>query len=254
MNPKPSSNLTGADLDRLVSEANQLAHGHGQPPLSLAGKNPVEAAIAFGQASNFERPHAFHVAALSLSIFDQLVDLRGPLAADPSQLWTKPRSRVLLHLAALLHDVGCAVSYAGHHKHSHAMISASRLPGLSRQELALVAVVARYHRKSPPKLRHEMYAALAAPERELVRHLAGILRVGDALDRAHTQCVTSASVSLAASALVITAHAPTEPTENLEACLAKGRMLESVLGVELAVRWRPNRRSASGARPSQQSF
>jgi len=237
MNKNAHAHLADPDLDRLLLQADSLSRGEGPSTHNLDPADPIAAAWSLGLAAKFEQPHAQHVTALTLSIFDQLVDLRGPLANEPPRPWARPRSRLILQLAATLHDIGCSVSYAKHHKHSHAMISASRLPGLSRDELQLVAVIARYHRKSAPKLRHEMYAALSSLDRQLVRTLASILRVGDALDRAHTQCVKAVSVSFAASALVLTAHAENEPHENLRACISKGRMLETIFGVELSVRW-----------------
>lgn len=247
MDHRSPTDLAPTDLDQLVSQADHLALGDGPASIVADTADPIAAAWAFGTSTwaGFDRPHALRVSTLTLSIFDQLVQLRPPDLDRSPALWTRPRSRLLLHLAAILHDVGCAISYTKHHKHSYAMIASSRLSGLARQELEVVSVVARYHRRSEPKESHAMYAALSGPERELVRALASILRVGDALDRAHTQCVTSVVVSAPASGpglssnLLLTAHADIEPRENIDACLSKGRMLGSVFGVVLSARWNP---------------
>jgi exopolyphosphatase / guanosine-5'-triphosphate,3'-diphosphate pyrophosphatase len=133
------------------------------------------AALEFGRRHGFDEAHALQVAALSLRLFDGLRRLHG----------LGPAQRRLLHAAALLHDVGGAVSLHGHHKHSLELIRRSRLPGLTPRQLAVVANVARYHRKAMPQEGHAPFAALGPVERERVRTLAALLRVADALDRDH---------------------------------------------------------------------
>ena len=60
------------------------------------------------------------------------------------------RDRLLLQVAALLHDVGIYVSLRAHHKHSQYLLAASQIFGLSDEETAIVANIARYHRGAPP--------------------------------------------------------------------------------------------------------
>jgi exopolyphosphatase/guanosine-5'-triphosphate,3'-diphosphate pyrophosphatase len=119
------------------------------------------------------------VARLSLSLFDQLGKVHGMGEAE----------RRLLHAAAVLHDIGDFVSYGRHHKHSLYLIANSSLPGFSPQEMAVVANVARYHRRSAPKPEHEAYAALDGRSRVRVTRLAALLRLADAMDREHAQKV-----------------------------------------------------------------
>ena len=56
------------------------------------------------------------------------------------------RERLLLQAAALLHDIGVYVSLRAHHKHSQYILAASQIFGLSHDETAIVANIARYHR------------------------------------------------------------------------------------------------------------
>ena len=55
--------------------------------------------------------------------------------------------RELLWAAAMLHDIGTAVDYDDHHKHSRYLILNAGLPGFSPRETALIGQMARYHRK-----------------------------------------------------------------------------------------------------------
>ena len=93
--------------------------------------------------------------------------------------------RTLLAAAALLHDVGYSVAHESHHKHSLYLIKHTELTGFSEAERLLIANVARYHRRSPPKDRHPDFAALNTPDRELVWRLGALLRLAEALDRSH---------------------------------------------------------------------
>ena len=59
----------------------------------------------------------------------------------------------------MLHDIGTAVDYDDHHKHSRYLILNAGLPGFSPRETALIGQAARYHRKGRPALRE--FAPLA---------------------------------------------------------------------------------------------
>ena len=58
--------------------------------------------------------------------------------------------RELLWAAAMLHDIGTAVDYDDHHKHSRYLILNAGLPGFTPRETALIGQMARYHRKGNP--------------------------------------------------------------------------------------------------------
>jgi len=141
---------------------------------------------ALGRKYHFESEHAEAVLLLARQLFDQTRELHG----------LGERARVLLEAAALLHDLGVAVNNDGHHKHSQYLIQASDLVGLSDEERQIVALLARYHRKSSPSREHEEFAALRRRERSLVERLTAILRLADALDRQHAGLVRSVVVKI----------------------------------------------------------
>jgi exopolyphosphatase/guanosine-5'-triphosphate,3'-diphosphate pyrophosphatase len=146
----------------------------------------TKAAISFGRRFMFDEAHGLHVARLALSIFDQLKKAHGLRSAD----------RRLLLAASVLHDIGAFVGHKKHHKHSLYLISHSELPGLSEYEMLIVANIARYHRKNIPLERHPDFMLLSEKDRERTTVLSAILRVADALDRAHLQCVKNVSVTM----------------------------------------------------------
>jgi exopolyphosphatase/guanosine-5'-triphosphate,3'-diphosphate pyrophosphatase len=146
----------------------------------------TKAAISLGRRFMFDEAHGLHVARLATALFDQLQDLHGLGKKD----------RRLLMAAAILHDIGTFISRKAHHKHSLYLVSRSELPGLSPNEMLMVANIARYHRKNIPRAKHPDFMRLSEADRERARALAAILRIADALDRAHLQHVESVEVEI----------------------------------------------------------
>ncbi|MGC9221526.1 MAG: HD domain-containing protein [Solirubrobacteraceae bacterium] len=128
-------------------------------------------------------PHTEHVAELALQMHDSLTEaeLVAPLPGERELLWA----------AAMLHDVGMTINYGDHHKHSHYLIVSAELPGYDPRERALIAQIARYHRKGVPKLGE--WARLALPgDEELLARCAMLLRLAEHLERGHDQTVSHA--------------------------------------------------------------
>ncbi|MBL8751912.1 MAG: Ppx/GppA family phosphatase [Planctomycetes bacterium] len=179
---------------------------------------------AMGRRFHIERGHAECVLTLATQLFDQTKDLHG----------LGGRARVLLEAAALLHDVGVAVNNDGHHKHSQYLIQASELVGLTDEERSLVAMLARYHRKSPPLKEHVEFMALRRRERSLVERLAAILRLADALDRQHAGVVAAVSVKIREETVdlrpILASDARTRLTLEAKAVEEKGALFAQLFG------------------------
>lgn len=175
-----------------------------------------------------EPEHSAHVARLALSIFDQTQVLHGLDATH----------REYLEAGALLANVGLFVSHSKHHLHSYYLIrNTERLAGFTDTEIEIIALLARYHRKSAPKPSHAEFAALSSDAQHVVRVLAGILRVAIGLDRSHEGRVRAVRVVRKGRGLVLTAVAVEGADLGLELYAAAERreLLESALGVPLAL-------------------
>jgi exopolyphosphatase/guanosine-5'-triphosphate,3'-diphosphate pyrophosphatase len=137
--------------------------------------------------------HAQHVARLALAIFDQTRALHG----------LTDRERELLEYAAVMHDLGVHISYPRHHRHSYYVIKHGDLRGFDPEEIEVMALVARYHRRGTPKKSHDEYARLPAALRRTVRTLASILRLAESLDRSHAQVVSALELQDQGDALTL---------------------------------------------------
>ncbi|MGI8921200.1 MAG: HD domain-containing protein [Solirubrobacteraceae bacterium] len=131
--------------------------------------------------------HVTHVAELALQMWDALA-ARGLHPGDPVE-------RELLWAASLLHDIGQTVDYDDHHKHSRYLIMNAGLPGYHPREVALIAQIARYHRKGTPAL--GWLEPLAAPgDEQLLTRCAALLRLAEQLERPRDQVVREARIAL----------------------------------------------------------
>jgi exopolyphosphatase/guanosine-5'-triphosphate,3'-diphosphate pyrophosphatase len=124
--------------------------------------------------------HTEHVADLTLGMWDALA-AAGRHDGDPAE-------RDLLWAAAMLHDIGMAVDYDDHHKHSRYLILNAGLMGYSARETAIIAQLARYHRKGAPSMADLAPLARKGDE-DTVRRGAALLRLAEMLERAHDQAV-----------------------------------------------------------------
>jgi exopolyphosphatase/guanosine-5'-triphosphate,3'-diphosphate pyrophosphatase len=156
-------------------------------------RSAAEAALALGRRFAFDEAHAAHVSLLSVKLFEDLAGLHGlPFAA-----------RRILEAAAVLHDVGNAVSFHKHHKHTFYLVANADIPGFSDREREMVAFVARYHRRSTPDKARADLAHLTAAELSSLRKLAAILRLANALDASHQQPVKEVSAALRDGAVML---------------------------------------------------
>jgi exopolyphosphatase/guanosine-5'-triphosphate,3'-diphosphate pyrophosphatase len=198
---------------------------------STEGKKELEvsqtrnAVLALLKKYDVDAKHAQRVTALATSLFDQLKAMHG----------LGKRDRLLLELAALLHEVGTFIGTSGHHRHSLYLISKTPILGLSDTEQQVVANVARYHRKAPPDASHEAYAALGEKDQERVRSLAAILRVADALDHDHKQNVSTVRAKQRGSELKLRVTTRGDVSLDAWSLKDKGDLFENQFGLKPVV-------------------
>jgi exopolyphosphatase/guanosine-5'-triphosphate,3'-diphosphate pyrophosphatase len=125
-----------------------------------------------------QQGHAAHVADLALSLFDGLAPVHGMGMPE----------RRLLHLAALLHDVGIAVSYYNPGAHGFYLLTHTGIDGLTHREMTIVAYLVAFHagEGSPLKRWPEFRAMLEERDVESVHKLGTLLRLCESLDRSES--------------------------------------------------------------------
>ena len=194
----------------------------GQEDRSLS-EGVIHSATAIAQKYLIDLKRERMVAELALRLFDELKPEHG----------LGPRHRLLLHVACLLHEIGGFVSNRSHHKHSQYLIANSEIFGLNREEIAIVAHVARYHRRSGPKPSHLEYMSLPRESRVTVNKLASLLRVADALARGHIRRAGDLHFEREGDDLIICIPGVADLILEDRAIDAKADLFEDVYGMKV---------------------
>src|SRR5690606_21999162 len=105
----------------------------------------------------------------------------------------------------------------------------AELLGFTREEIRMISLIARYHRKAEPNGSHFGYGSLKGSHQQIVLWLAGILRVADALDRQQGQHVRSLRFTAGDSNCTIEVEAGGEVALELWSAARKCGLLERML-------------------------
>ncbi len=169
--------------------------------------------------------HSERVAKLSARIFDALQKEHG----------LKPRHRLLLQVAAQLHEVGKFIGSRGHHKHSQYLISNTAIVGLRKADIQVVAQVARYHRGGAPKSSHLEYMAMPRRQRMVINKLAAMLRIADALYKGHFHPVDEFKIERRRNELSVGVGGEVDMTLPRRALAMKSDLFEDLFGIEVSL-------------------
>ncbi|AFY73893.1 exopolyphosphatase [Synechococcus sp. PCC 7502] len=165
-----------------------IEHGLIADRLQYQGSIRDRSVIKLAQKYNVDLDYGKQVARLALSLFDQT---QGIL-----HKWGE-QERDLLKTAAILHNSGCYISHSSHHKHSYYLIRNGELLGYTEAQIEAIANLARYHRRSEPKKKHETYRKLTNKRyRQFVDEINPLLRLAVALDRRQIGAVKGVKVKI----------------------------------------------------------
>ncbi len=152
-----------------------LTHGLIEDRLHYQSEVRQRSVLKVAQKYQVNLEYSDRVANFALSLFNQTKGSLHDWGAE---------ERELLWAAAILHSCGLYVSHSAHHKHSYYLIRHGELLGFTDVELEVIANLARYHRRSKPKKKHDNYNNLPSKKhRHLVSQLSALLRLAVALDR-----------------------------------------------------------------------
>ncbi|MEZ5318655.1 MAG: Ppx/GppA phosphatase family protein [Vicinamibacterales bacterium] len=186
-------------------------------------RSVIELAERFHAGAN----HGEQIARLALALFDATAARHGL-----GQL-----EREWLEYGARLHDIGHAISYERHHRHSYYLIKNGGLRGFEPDEIEMIALVARYHRQGRPKKSHEPFGALSKSRRRTVRVLSAMVQLAEGLDRSHTQVIDTlaATETDAGDALRVAVTAKGDAELELWAAHRHAEALARALGLRIDV-------------------
>jgi len=186
----------------------------------------MASAAALGEKYHLDATHGRNVANLAGRFFDELRAEHG----------LNERDRLLLEVAALLHDVGIFIGLRAHHRHSLYILSNAEIFGLSQDDMIVVANVARYHRRGMPVRTHPEYMMLDRDRRVDVLKMAALLRLANALDADHLQKVQDIRIGRDSEPWVLEIEGAGDLTMERLAALSRSDLFTDVFGRKLIFR------------------
>ncbi|WP_437204825.1 Ppx/GppA phosphatase family protein [Planctomicrobium sp. SH664] len=189
-------------------------------------KQIIRATWELARRYDVDQDHARNVAELCRQLFRQL----------RKEHELEDRYETLLYVAAALHESGGYINSSSLHKHSMYLIMNSSLFGLTADDLLLVALVARYHRRSLPKTTHQPYASMDRVRRVIISKLAAILRIAIALDASRSQRIRQIECTRVRDRLVITVPYVDDLSIEQIALRRNRQFFEYIFGLDVLLR------------------
>ena len=170
-------------------------------------------------------PHIDALTQMATLIFDTMKKVHG----------LGRRERLLLQVAAILHDCGKFISMSAPGECAYQIIMSTEILGISHMEREMVACIVRYNTMELPNFR-EFDGKLGNDEYLIVMKLAAILRVCNALDRSHRQKFADMKLTIKDSNIVITTAYPDNITLEKKTLKDKQDFFEEVYGLGFEIK------------------
>lgn len=170
-------------------------------------------------------PHIDALTTMATLIFDTMKKVHG----------MGKRERLLLQVAAILHDCGKYISFANGPICSYDIIMSSEIIGLSHREREIVASAVLYN--THPLADYDEVADHMSQESYLiVAKLSAILRVSNAMDRSHKQKFKNVRAAVKGKELVITIESMDDVALEKALFDAKADYFESIFSIKPIIR------------------
>jgi exopolyphosphatase/guanosine-5'-triphosphate,3'-diphosphate pyrophosphatase len=188
--------------------------------------------IELAERCAWEADHSRQVAALALTMFDATKKIHG----------LGEREREWLEYAGLLHDIGNHISYEKHHRHSYYLIKNGDLRGFEPEEIAIIALLTRYHRRAIPQKQHEGMGELSKEQRRIITILSAFLRLAETFDRSRHGVIRALEIRERLGDLRIKVQAVGDAELEVWAAHRQARALEEALGRKVHIEKVPYRK------------
>ncbi len=210
--------------------------GRHEPGDDAPGHQAIAWAQAMARRFHADIEHAQQVAWLADRLFDQSMALHG----------LGSRDRLVLHVAALVHEIGLSVRASGHHRHAHYLATSLPMLGVTAGEHALIAALLRYQRKRFPDPEHAPCSGLGKKQQRRLRRLVVLLRLAIALDKERKGRIKGLTLTPEADAWRLEVAGDGDCMLELWALGKQAAFFEQVFGVPLRLPALPVAEAAGG--------
>jgi exopolyphosphatase / guanosine-5'-triphosphate,3'-diphosphate pyrophosphatase len=191
--------------------------------------------IELAERCAWEANHSKQVAAIALTLFDYTKRIHG--LGDREREW--------LEYAGFLHDIGNHISYEKHHRHSYYLTKNGDLRGFEPEEIDIIALVTRYHRRATPKRDHIGFIDLSREHRRIVKVLSAFLRLAETLDRSRHGVVRGIEVRERLGQIRINVQAVGDAELEVWAAHKQAKALQEALDRKVRIAKVPYRRASA---------
>jgi exopolyphosphatase/guanosine-5'-triphosphate,3'-diphosphate pyrophosphatase len=191
--------------------------------------------IELAERCAWEADHSRQVAAIALTLFDDTRRIHD--LGDREREW--------LEYAGFLHDIGNHISYEKHHRHSYYLIKHGDLRGFEPDEIDVIALLTRYHRRATPKPEHIGFEHLGRKARHTVGVLAAFLRLAETLDRSRHGVVRGLQVRERLGELRVNVQAVGDAELEVWAAHKQAKALEEALDRKVRIEKVPYRKASA---------
>mgnify|MGYP002598476642 FL=1 len=143
----------------------------------------------------------------------------------------------LLETAALLHDIGIAINYYNHTRHTGYLIENGRLFGLDHMDVVYTAIMAAWHHGiNRGYLRNKPYRKYI-PEVDIKRLSTGalLLALAECLDYTQTSAISEIETSIVSGSAILTITAEQTPSVELHQQSFLSKWFRKSMGLPLTV-------------------
>lgn len=158
---------------------------------------------------------------IALTVFDSMKRIHG----------MGKRERLLLRLAALLHDCGKYISMMNVGEASYEIVMSTEIIGLSHAEREIVANVVRYNYREFAYYGDSKEMELEGRAYLTAAKLTAILRIASGLDRSHKEKFRNITASLRERELVLTVDTPYDITLEKGLFASRAKFFEEIFEI-----------------------
>ncbi|MBQ9155683.1 MAG: HD domain-containing protein [Eubacterium sp.] len=185
----------------------------------------IASARYIGKRYRYNKNHAEYIRSLSLDIFDHSIKYHG----------LDRRDRLILEIAAILHDIGKFVNMNEPGRNGYQLILSTEIMGLSLRERREVAGIVLYSTEEIPEPGEGDVSFLGDAYLRIAK-LTAILRLANALDRSHKQKFKTVSMARKGKELLITVESDQDMTLEAAIFEKKAEYFNEILGIRPVLR------------------
>ena len=171
--------------------------------------------------------HIRHMEYLCTEIFNKTRKIHG----------MKQRERLLLQIAAILHNCGKFISLTNVSECAYNIIMATEIIGLSHYERSIIANVVKYNTTGFTYFReNDLSMEMTTDEYLLIAKLTAILRIANALDRGHRQKCRDAVITVKDDQMIVSVETQEDLTLEKVTLEERASFFEEVFNLHPVIR------------------